>query len=422
MKRRNREDSQTGVRPTFMNDRNDQSGAALVLAVIAILLLLLITFEVIHTSRVEEFITHNIEVDSRLEAACQGGLEVALAKLREDRQKTEIDSEYDSWAQIMVHSELRESDIAKDEFLFLEEDDDFNQWTDEDDGVLLTIEVQDESAKFNIYLLMTDDAQKEKERVEQLANVLDRFREELPEDISYGDGEALAASINSFLRRTLDSPDRDAPKAPTKSDRTLTSILELAYSGGMTPELLYDRLDDSREVVIPGLFRYLTIWSDMQININTASVATLSGLFENKDSYLAERIVDYRVEHNDDTEAGRDDATTTGSFDPNVEADDPTGGAAFSQISDLTEKVDEMTQGIFGKIQPFVTVQSSVFTIFVTAELGQVRRTKMYIVRRSPEGFRKLSERLVNFPYYLSQEQLEEADERNADELGASYE
>ena len=80
-----------------------------------------------------------------------------------------------------------------------------------------------------------------------------------------------------------------------------------------------------------------------------------------------------------------------------------------------------MTQGIFGEIQPFVTVQSSVFTIFVTAELGQVRRTKMYVIRRSPEGFRKLSERLVNFPYYLSREQLEEADERNAEELGAQY-
>jgi type II secretory pathway component PulK len=410
-----------GQRPTFMNPQSDPSGAALVLAVIAILLLLLITFEVIHTSRVEEFITHNIEVDSRLEAACQGGLEVALAKLREDRQKTEIDSEYDSWAQLIVHSDLRESDIAKDEFLYLEEEDEFSQWTDEEDGVLLTIEVQDESAKFNIYLLMTDDAQKERQRIEQLANVLDRFRDELPEDISYGDGEGLAGGINSFLRRTLDSPDRDSPKAPTKSDRTLTSIFELAYSGGITPELLYDRLDESREIVIPGLFRYLTIWSDMQININTASIATLSGLFENKDSYLAERIVDHRIEHNDETEAGRDDAATTGSFDPNAESDDPTGGAAFTQISDLTEHVDELTQGIFGKIQPFVTVQSSVFTIFVTAELGQVRRTKMYVIRRSPEGFRKLSERLVNFPYYLSRDQLEEADERNAEELGAQY-
>lgn len=408
-------------RPNAMHERTDQSGAALVLAVIAILLLLLITFEVIHTSRVEEFITHNIEVDSRLEAACQGGLEVALANLREDRQKTEIDSEYDSWAQMIIHSELRESDIAKDEFLFLEQEDEFDQWSEEEDGVLLTIEIQDENAKFNVYLLGTDDAQKEKKRVEMLANVIDRYREELPDDLSFGDSEVLAAGINAFLRRTLEMPDRDAPKAPTKSSRTLTSVFELAYSAGMSPEILYDRLDENREVVIPGLFRYLTIWSDMQININTASVATLSGLFENKNSFLAERIVEHRLEHDDDTDESRDDATTTGSFDPNVEADDPTGGAAYSQISDLTDNVDELTQGIYNEIQPFVTVQSNVFTIFVTAQLGQVRRTKMFVIRRSPEGFRKLSERLVNFPYYVSEDQLEAAEERNAEEMGALY-
>jgi len=51
----------------------------------------------------------------------------------------------------------------------------------------------------------------------------------------------------------------------------------------------------------------------------------------------------------------------------------------------------------------------------VTAKMGLIRRTKMFVVRRTDAGFRKVFERLVTFPYYLDPDAVENAEETAAD-------
>ena len=64
----------------------------------------------------------------------------------------------------------------------------------------------------------------------------------------------------------------------------------------------------------------------------------------------------------------------------------------------------------------FLTVQSSVFSIIVTAEMNRIRKSKMWVVRREPSGFRILLERPVNrppryFPYIIQDEEMKRAEE-----------
>ena len=394
-----------------MNCVRHEEGSALVLALIAAFLLLIISAEVAHTTRVESFITKNVEIDAKLEAACRSGLERATAILREDRQTTEIDSLNDNWARLYVDNELLESEFGDNEFLYDDEE-------EEPLPITLYIEIFDESAKFNIYYLRTQDPVERRKRREKFTNLIDRFRADYEFDLSSSDGQAIGDQILEFLNRDEERPYNNVPTPQTKSPGSLNDLAELLYVADITPEILWDQVDEEGEVLIPGLFRFLTIWSDMQININTAPLATLSALFEPKYEYLAERILDFREKADEEREEEEGRVSNSGTFDENAQDEevDPTGGAPFSQISDLRQKVEDIGQEVYNDAQTQLTVQSQVFSVFVTAEQGRAHRTKMWVLRRSEKGFQIVLERPVDFAYYIPRERLdqgnEEAEER----------
>jgi type II secretory pathway component PulK len=400
-----------------------QRGVALLMALIAVFLLVIITFEVEQTLRVEQFITSNFEVDTKLDLACYGGLEVALARLREDRQQTEIDSLYDSWYKLIVHQELIEADVAGEEFLYLEDRERPRGGSRVDDQqTTLLIKIFDESAKFNVYRLVSDDQDELKKAKESFANVLDRFRADDQSDLAYNAGQQIGDVVASFLKRSAEQPFRsETPNPPVKKLGTLTCLHELLYTQAITPAMLWDRLDERGERVIPGLFRFITIWSDMQINVNSAEPAALAGLFSSTDAYLADRIAEFRDEFAEQAEREKDDVSKTGTFDDDKDKQkkDPTGGAPFEQTNDLKEKVEGITQDVYNEMSKYATVQSSVFSVFVTAKRGLQRRTKMWVVRRTEQGPRILFSSPVTFPYFLGAEEVEEAQSAALEESNA---
>ena len=410
-----------------------QEGVALALALIASFLLFIITFEVAHTTRIEQFIANNIEIDTRLEVACQAGYEVATARLREDRQQTEVDSLEEAWASLIVDDQLIEADVSDEEFLVLDDEGD-EFFYDEEQQTRILIRCFDESAKFNVYLLDNSDPGIARDRRDQIANVIDLFREDYQDDLSLSDGTHIADGILEFLRRTEDNPYREAPPPHVKKVGTTYSIHDLLYVDGIDPFVLYDVSLDDGETIMPGLFRFLTIWSDTQINLNTSPRATLAGLFGPKDVYLARRIEEVREEWEEESERERDrtedDPTESapagegtnpfgaGGLEGASETDAAAaslGAAPFMQINELTEKVDDMSQDVYNAISSLLTVQSNVFTVFVTAERGLIRRTKQYVVRRTERGFRKLLEKRVDFPYYISRDEMEQGEEDAAE-------
>ena len=394
-------------------DLERQSGSALILALIAALMLMIVSFEVLHTSRIEGFIAQNIEIDAQLEVACRAGLERALARLREDRQQTEIDSQNDVWYGLYVDTELIEADVAGEEFMA---QDDYEGEEGERE-TRLYIETFDEAAKYNVYMLLNDDNQVSRDRRERFGNLIDYYRDEFETDLATSDGTEIANEIASFLRRSSERPYQGMEAVPTKQEGTLLDLSELLHVRGVMPSRMWDYIDEDGNTIVPGLWRYLTVWSDLQVNINTAEIPVLASLFTRDEAFLAERIVDFRNEDAEEKERTAGRFSETGTFGDGDETEDPTGGAPFTQINELREKVEGINQETYNKISPYLTVQSSVFSIVVTAERGLVRRSKMWVVRRTPDGFRILLERPVDFPYFLDDEQLEEAEERSAEEF-----
>lgn len=396
-----------------------QSGSALILALIAALLLMIVSFEVAHTTRIEAFIAHNIEIDAALDVACDAGLERALARLREDRQQTEIDSQKDSWFSLYVDTELIESDAADSEFMISEENNEYGGDETERE-TRLYIETFDESAKLNVYWLLAQDDAEARKRRENFANLIDYFRKDSAADLQFSDGSTIARELEAFLKRNPETEYHRVLYPPTKQNGTFLDLQDLLYvhsdsNDKFWYDLLWDRLDEDGETIIPGLWRYLTVWSDMQININTADTPVLAALFSSSEAYLAEQIVEFRTRDADEKSRTEDRYAETKSFSGEDKTEDPTGGAPFTQIGDLKEKVEGILQETYNAIAPYITVQSSVFTIVVTAERGHTRRSKMWVVRRSEQGFRILLKRPVNFPYFLKDDDLEGAEER-ADE------
>lgn len=394
-----------------------QRGVALMMALIAVFLLIIVTFEVEQTVRTEEFITTNCEIDTKMELGCTAGLEVALAKLREDRQQTEIDSLFDSWGPLIVHQDLREEDVANEEFLYLNED--RPNFSKGDEQSVLYVKIFDEAAKFNIYLLLAQDPEQQRRRKEMFSNLIDRFRADTRYDMDYGQGQELADRIITLLKRTTDQPVDNMPVPPVKAAGTLTDTSELRYTRIIPPEIFYDLPDpENYDRIIPGLYRYLTVWSDMQININTADAAGMAGIFANEDVALVDRIMEYRAQVDDDykdEKSRKDSLDPKGSSKSEKEPPNPAGGAPFEQTNDLKEKVDGISNDVYNRISQFTTVQSNVFSVYVTAKRGIYQRTKMWVVRRTEQGPRILFERLVNYPYLIDPRELEESTKEAAE-------
>ena len=392
-----------------------QSGSALILALIAALLLMIVSFEVSHASRIEAFIAHNIEIDARLDVACRAGLERGLARLREDRQTTEIDSKNDLWYELSVDTELIEADVAGQEFGVVEESSEYGG-DDSERETRLYIETFDESAKYNVYNLLIKDEGERRKRRENFANLIEYFRADSDGDLSYSDGLEIARELESFLDRSDEQPYHEVKKPPTKQERTLLDTFDLLYVRGLGPERMWDYLDEDGETIVPGLWRYLTIWSDLQVNINTAEVPVLTTLFSPAEAQLAERIEEYRVDQAAEKEHEDKRYSETKSFSGEDKTEDPTGGAPFTQINELREKVEGVNQETYNAVSPYLTVQSNVFTILVTAERGHTRRSKLWVVRRTPQGPRILLERPVDFPHFIDSQALEDAEERSLEE------
>ena len=99
------------------------------------------------------------------------------------------------------------------------------------------------------------------------------------------------------------------------------------------------------------LLDYLTIYSNGRININTASAEVLQGLDEGIDSIIANAIVEHRREED------------------------------FQTVHDL-KKVLGIDDELFDRINPWITVNGSFFTIEVTGKCQEaVAHIKAIVIR-----------------------------------------
>ncbi|MFK7742226.1 MAG: hypothetical protein AB8H80_18070 [Planctomycetota bacterium] len=324
-----------------------------------------------------------------------------------------------------------------------------------DNDLTTYVWIEDENRKFNILSVWSPDQDYAQESREGLSRLIDALREDTEFDVSSADASVIVQRIVDWGRRssTLEMPTPEL-KSLSDLDRELVLPLhldELLMIDGIDEDLFFDRVFDER--VHLGLESVLTIWTSLRadpgdpekmarqravaeargesvaepgadpaggeeggggapgetgapngeegpprqeglgvkVNINTASLPVLRGLFD--PGRVSDRVLDAIIRYRSelDEEASQDAQDETDSevadFGGDMQLGDQQLRQFFETVADLSE-VDEYEQledEIKEEMQRKLTTNSEVFSIHMASlfKRSDDERRRAYMLLRS---------------------------------------
>ncbi len=404
--------------------QSSERGAALILVIIVASLLIILAAEATSVATTEWEASQNADLELRLDYALKAGLEIAKAHILDDAENSpETDTLLEPWCSTEgITKDLDPNTLAPGLVPNPE---------DSGDSIKLRIFIEDEERKWPLGLLtLGNDAQKER-RKEGLYNVLDTFRKETRADLLPDQAQLFADAISAFInRKEGDTGFGPTPRPLSKSGLPL-DIVDLSLIPGLPQDLLFDQIDPEDGTIIPGLMHSLTLWSDLRINVNTSSEAVLRGLFRRNDSdaIVGSNIYFHRTDKSKEFEEKRDledrlrgenresrerqpaEPRPGSSEDPEEEL----GSGAFESVDDVKRDVNTVTDRLFTEIRNNLTVTSKVFTIYVEAKAGSIKKVRRYVVRREDARFVLILSQLVRFPRFRPVSETEAAEDQESE-------
>jgi general secretion pathway protein K len=299
----------------------DQRGVALVLALAVIALLCALMVDFSYTMMVDMTLAANMRDEYKaLYAACSG---IELARYRLQRDDPAYDSLDEEWAELATHPG------------FLSDDDEgkFKVAIEDEAG---KIAINKLVVKANVDPVIRGQLQRLFEVLELEPQLLDPIIDWLDPD---NNAQPFGAEDAYYQGLLSPYPCKNAP---------LAALEELLLVKGMTREILYGTAEKK------GLIHYLTLYSDGQVNINTASVEVLQSLSDKIDRVTAQAIIDYRQ-------------------------DRPVKEIKYDDIKSLPG----MTLDIFNDIRDQCDVKSSYFSLRVEGKVREIRKVVSAVLKRS---------------------------------------
>jgi type II secretory pathway component PulK len=377
--------------PRTNSARRGERGSILVLSLLLLTLMMVFVGDALQVAQVEYEASVMIANEVKLEAALRYGYELARARISQDGIDTDIDSLAESW-NTPIETRVGGASTGGDgrrlevpSVAYREED-----GTTPEPGIDVVVEIEDEDRKWPLGILVVSNEAQQRRRRDGLVGVIDGYREKTTRDVGLGDAERMADLILAFIQRKEHETAGPVPRASTKSALNILSASDLALIPEIPDALMYDQSDENGNV-FPGLLRFLTISTDLQVNVNTAPLCVLRGLFRADDRIIADNIYDYRVRQDSelarDPDArdgrGRERDRPPGDGPEDEEGLDPSGGAIFQKVEDVRTNITGFPERVFRETSSMMTVQSSAFSIWVTAKLGRAAASRRYIVRRN---------------------------------------
>lgn len=259
--------------------RLGKSGAALILALLMISILVVFVLEAMRAMQVEGASARHLQDSLRAEGVAKSGVNIAISLLRADLEENEVDHLGEPWGLLPEPDALP---VALPE-----------------DGSLEG-KVEDEAGKFPINFLVDSEGKTQ----DTYRQVLTRLLTNPPFEMEEEEAKGLVAAIRDWLDKD-DEPTGEfggeadyyqSLEQPYASrNGSLTSLAELGLIRGMTESLYFGKEDQ------PGLKDLLTVYSDGKININTAGPLILQALVgesvsQDTAAEWAENILAYRQE------------------------------------------------------------------------------------------------------------------------------
>ncbi len=349
-----------------------ERGIALLIVLIVFMLVAVLALEIKATAALHMRLAQNKRDDFLMRQAIRGQLEVVKQVLLYDKSENDVEALDDRWNEDKF-TQFQKAP-AKDD-----ERDPEAPVTSE--AVELNGRIEDEARKFNLHNLVTDDDDLRAQWEEIFLRLLTLYREDSGKlSISRSNAESLLKNLKGWFARK--DSDRNFPVPATGDDkRILVTPDELLMIKGFTREMFYDQPgEDADDDAIPGLYRYLTLWSEGPINVNTAELPLLYAIFASQDSDLADRIVEWRQA---EAEKQNDKAP--------IDAEPKNN--AVSTVQDLLEieGFDVQAMQRNNLTQAIITGSSNTFSIHITAKASNcLTRQERWIIRRNPRGFTTL--------------------------------
>jgi general secretion pathway protein K len=267
------------VQMKSMNAALGRSGAALILALLMITILVVFVLETMRAMQVEGAGARHFQDSIRAEALAKSGVNIAISMLKNDLAENEVDHIGEPWA-LLPKPDALPVDLSE--------------------AGTLEGRVEDEMGKFPINYLVDEDG-KVREVYQQ---VLTRLLTNTPFQMEEEEAQGLVMAIRDWLDKD-DEPTgefggetdyyQSLEQAYECKNGPLTSLAELRLIRGVS-ESLYVGTEEN-----PGLKDLLTVYSDGKINVNTAGPLVLQALVSPTVSQdtaegWAESVVAYRQE------------------------------------------------------------------------------------------------------------------------------
>lgn len=255
----------------------DNKGVALILTILIVSLIVALTLQ-FNTSMWSNLnAAANLSDSIKLGCLARSGFNGGLAVLHEDTFSGNVDTLREAWAHIRIFSEVSASLFEEGRFLVdildLSGRIQINQLVDEDGGY------NDTQKNLFLRFLGSPEFDLDSEEVE---NIVDAIKDWIDPD-----NDVTRFGAEDTYYQTLEKP------YPCKN-KPFDFLEELLLVRGITRELFYGTEESH------GISLYLSTYGDGRININTADPLVLRALSDQIDQDLAEEMVAYRMDEDND--------------------------------------------------------------------------------------------------------------------------
>ena len=290
----------------------------------------------------------------------------------------------------------------------------------------LRVLVEAENAKYNVLNILTEDEEEAEEAFQRVVRIIDLYREDTAEDLSDRDAEEMVSVLKEYLSER-DRSDFPQPELLTADEERDGLFLPMSLRDFLVLEHWHERYfrcyRDENDVRVHSLDQFLTVWSSpgfagdvttgeeegapspplggeeeeeeeeeegegdggeeeesesetqsggsgspgYGVNVNLAPEAVLAGLFDDRDvsGRFWSDVIEYRnLEEEDEEDAETDTEPLYDEFNNEI-----IERRAFETLEELSEvrSWDDQDPETQARIMSLLETESEVFTIYVTA-------------------------------------------------------